>query len=212
MKILVIEDDINISNLLRKILNEFDLKFAYDGEEGLYLAKNFKFDLIILDWMLPKKDGMSILNQIKNQENLVLLLSAKNEIDSKVYALNLGADDYISKPFNIDELKARVKALLRRKLNNKDTVKYQDLEIDFFSKTIYKNNNKLSLSKKEYEVFEFLFKNKNQIFSADSIINNLWDNSFISSNVLQVIIYRLRQKLGKDIIKNKKNLGYYIQV
>ena len=217
MKILIIEDDEAILNMLKRGLEDenFIVDTAVSGEDGEYMLSISNYDLIILDWMLPNKEGIEILKDIRNNDILtpVLMLTARDSIDNKIDALKNGADDYLVKPFSFDELVARINAIYRRtflKGNNKIII--DNIEIDFDSKLVKKDENIINLTSKEFELLEFLFANRGSIVSLETIQEQLWNSEeFISSNVIQVIIYRLRNKLSKDLIKSKRNLGYYIE-
>jgi len=217
MKILIIEDDEAILSLLKRGLEEegMIIDTATNGEDGEYLAKINNYDIIILDWMLPKKSGIDILKELREQDikTPVLMLTAKDMLENKLEGLNIGADDYLTKPFSFDELIARIKAIHRRSaLKGSHKIKIGDVEIDIDSKIVRKNGEIVNLTAKEYELLEFLIIHRGKLVSVDMIEEELWNNEeFINSNVLQVIIYRLRNKLGKDLIKSKRNMGYFIE-
>jgi DNA-binding response OmpR family regulator len=217
MKILIVEDDENILNMLKRGLEDEDfvVDTSLNGEDGEYLASTNSYDIIILDWMLPKKSGIELLKSIRDKGVLtpVLMLTAKDTTDNKVEGLNSGADDYLSKPFSFEELLARLNAIYRRsalKGNNKITI--GDFEMDFDARVLKRDGKIVDLTAKEYELLEFLIANRGSVVSNKMIEEQLWSNDeFINSNVIQVIVYRLRNKLSKDIIKSKRNLGYYIE-
>ena len=217
MKLLIIEDDKSILNMLKRGLEEEDfiIDTAENGEDGEYLASINHYDIIILDWMLPNKSGIEILKSLRDQNILtpVLMLTAKDTINDKVEGLNSGADDYLSKPFSFDELLARLNAIYRRsalKGNNKIVI--DNIEIDFDAKVVKKDDKIVDLTAKEFELLEFLFANRGNLVSTEMIQEQLWNSEkFINSNVIQVIVYRLRNKLSKDLIKSKRGIGYYIE-
>lgn len=218
MKILLIEDDAHIVSFLQRGLVEegHSIDTALDGEEGEYLASINTYDLIILDWMLPSKNGIEVLNSLrkKNISTSVLMLTAKGEIDDKVLGLNSGADDYLSKPFSFKELIARIDAIYRRSLSDgKNTILINDLNIDISKKIVKKKDIEILLTAKEYELLLFLIKNKNSMVSNGMIEEQLWNNEeFTNSNVIQVTIYHLRKKIGKNLIKSFRGLGYKIEI
>lgn len=218
MKILLVEDDEHIINFLQKGLIEegHKLEISSDGEEAEYLASINSYDLIILDWMLPNKNGVEILESIRKNDisTPVIMLTAKSEINDKVKALRTGADDYLTKPFSFMELLARIEALNRRSLSEgKNIIQIKDLIIDINQKSVTKNNEPLVLTAKEYELLLYLIKNKNSMVSMAMIEENLWNtDEFINSNVVQVTIYHLRKKIGKDMIISFRGLGYKIEV
>ena len=218
MKMLIIEDDENILSVLKRGFEEenYIIDSSYDGEEGEYLALTNSYDVILLDWMLPNKDGIEILENIREKgiKTPIIMLTAKDEIDDKVTGLTKGADDYVGKPFSFKELLARVNALYRRSLSSTtNKFKLHDIDIDIDLKVVSKNDNKIVMTQKEYELLLFLIKNKNQLVSNSIIEEQLWNNEeYINSNVIQVTIYNLRKKLGKEFIKSSRGLGYKIEV
>ena len=217
MKILIIEDDLNILSLLKENFLEenFIVDIAEDGEDGEYLAVLNSYDIIILDWMLPKKSGIQVLHSLREKDitTPVIMLTAKNNIENRVLGLKTGADDYLSKPFSLEELQARVEALYRRVVTDgKNLISIKDIAIDTNKKIIVKNSKILDITAKEYELLMFLVKRKNSYVTKFMIEEQLWTNEENKqSNVIQVIIYHLRQKLGKDFIKSFKGLGYKIE-
>lgn len=217
MKILIIEDDINILSFLTRGFKEdgYIIDSANNGKDGEYLAFRNRYDVIILDWMLPLKSGIEVLRSLrkKNVTIPIIILSAKNEIIDKVSGLNIGADDYLSKPFSFEELQARVVALHRRNiLKGINTTNIRDMTIDFNTKTVLYDNKAVELTAKEYELLIFLIKYKNSFVSNAMIEEQLWNNQeYINSNVIQVTIYHLRQKLSKEFIRSSRNLGYTVE-
>ena len=218
MKMLIIEDDENILSVLKRGFEEenFIIDSSDDGEEGEYLALTNSYDIILLDWMLPNKDGLEVLETLRDKgiKTPIIMLTAKDEIDDKVNGLTKGADDYVGKPFSFKELLARVTALYRRSLST-TTNKFElnDICIDIDLKSVSKNGEKIVMTQKEFELLLFLIKNKNQLVSNTIIEEQLWNNEeYINSNVIQVTIYNLRKKLGKEFIKSSRGLGYKIEV
>ncbi len=218
MKILIIEDDENILSFLKRGFEEegYIIDSSTDGEEGEYLATTNKYDLIILDWMLPNKSGIEILQSLREQNitTLIIMLTAKDEIDEKVQGLSCGADDYMSKPFSFKELLARAIALYRRSISSStNRLQIKDVVIDIDAKIVKKDDQEITMTQKEYELLLFLFKNKNKLVSNSIIEEQLWSNEeYINSNVIQVTIYNLRKKFGKDFIKSSRGLGYKIEI
>ena len=218
MKLLIIEDDENILSLLQRAFGEdgYVVDSAMDGEDGEYLALMNSYDVIILDWMLPLKNGIEVISSLreKNITTPTIMLSAKGEIEDKIVGLKHGADDYLSKPFSFAELEARVEALYRRNISQGVThLKIGDIEIDSDNKVVTKNTQRVELTSKEYELLLFLFKNKNAYVSNAMIEEQLWSNQeYINSNVIQVTVYHLRKKLGKELIKSNRGLGYKVEV
>ena len=217
MKILIIEDDKSILSMLKRGLEEenFVIDTAENGEDGEYLATTNRYDIIVLDWMLPERSGIEVLKNLREKEIFtpVLMLTAKDTTENKVEGLNNGADDYLPKPFSFDELIARLNAIYRRTvLKGSDKIVIDNIEIDFDAKIVKKDGKIIDLTAKEYELLEFLLSKRGSLVSTEMIQDQLWSNDeFISSNVIQVIVYRLRNKLSKTFIKSKRNLGYYIE-
>ena len=218
MKLLIIEDDKNILSLLQRAFSEdgYVVDSAMDGEDGEYLAVMNSYDVIILDWMLPLKNGIEVISSIreKNITTPTIMLSAKGETEDKIVGLKHGADDYLSKPFSFAELEARVEALYRRNISQGVTLlKIGEVEIDSDRRKVTKNRQRVELTSKEYELLMFLFKNKNAYVSNAMIEEQLWNNQeYINSNVIQVTVYHLRKKLGKELIKSNRGLGYKVEV
>jgi len=217
MKILIIEDDTHILSFLTRGFEEdgYVVDSATDGAEGEYLALMHTYDVILLDWMLPSKDGLEIIHSLreKNISTPTIMLSAKGETKDKVSGLKSGADDYLPKPFSFEELVARVEALYRRSTSKGvNHVRIGDILIDTNSKIVTRDDEVVNLTAKEYELLLFLFKHKNSMVSNEMIEEQLWNHQeYINSNVIQVTIYNLRKKLGKERIESFRGLGYKIE-
>ncbi|MGE4456173.1 MAG: response regulator transcription factor [Arcobacteraceae bacterium] len=219
MKFLLVEDDIKIASFLKKGLEEeyYYVDVSHDGEEAIYLASVNEYDLIILDIMLPSKDGYEVCKHLRANKisTPIIMLSAKSAIEDKVAFLNLGADDYLTKPFSFDELIARIKVQLRKKNQIDNILKVADLELNLTTKTVTRAGNKINLTAKEYGILEYLMRNQNIIVSEDTLKNSIQTlNDEANSNVLNVYIYRLRTKIDKNydlkIIKTYRNLGFKV--
>ena len=220
MNILVIEDNIKIADNISYILKTENYKFdsASDGAQGYELAMTDIYDLIILDIMLPGMDGFEILESLRTNgiKTPIIVLSAKSQVDDKVKALNLGSDDYITKPFAASELIARIKSIFRRKYGmSSNLIKIGDLLIDTDKKEVNVKNEKLDLTQKEYDLLEFLAYNKNKVVSKVAIGQFIWGENidfFTMSNFIDVHISNLRKKIenktGKRHIKTKRGLGF----
>jgi DNA-binding response OmpR family regulator len=217
MKILIIEDDKHILSFLTRGFEEdgYVVDSATDGAEGEYLALMHAYDVILLDWMLPSKDGLEILHALRenNINTPTIMLSAKGETKDKVSGLKSGADDYLPKPFLFEELVARVEALYRRSTSKGVShVNIRDISIDTNSKIVTRDDEVVNLTAKEYELLLFLHKHKNSMVSNRMIEEQLWSyQEYINSNVIQVTIYNLRKKLGKELIESFRGLGYKIE-
>ena len=217
MKILIIEDDKHILSFLTRGFEEDGhvVDSAMDGAEGEYMALMHTYDVIILDWMLPSKDGLEIIKSLrkKNITTPTLMLSAKGDTSDKISGLRSGVDDYLPKPFSFEELVVRVEVLYRRNISKGGTsIAIGDISIDTNSKIVTHDNEVVTLTAKEYELLLFLLKHKNCMISNEMIEEQLWNHQeYINSNVIQVTIYNLRKKLGKELIKSSRGLGYKIE-
>ena len=218
MKILVVEDEKDLNNIITKHLkkNNFGVDSVFDGEEALNFLEYSFYDLIILDIMMPKLNGYETLKKIRENKNktLVLILTAKDSIEDKVKGLDLGADDYLVKPFDFNELLARIRALIRRKNgNSSNELIIDDLILDTSKKSVTRAGKNIELTAKEYEVLEYLIHNKGQILSREQIRENNWDFAYEGeSNIIDVLIKNIRKKIdlegSKQIIFTKRGLGY----
>lgn len=221
MRILLIEDEKKIASFIERGLAEqrFTIDMAYDGEEGLYLAEINPYDLIILDIMLPGKDGITICRALREQRNNtpILMLTARDAVSDKVSGLNAGADDYLTKPFSFSELLARIRALLRRERNEKvDKLKVGDLELNMLNQQVSRDKKPISLTNKEYGLLEYLMLNANQIVTRTMISEHVWKEDFNSfTNVIDVHIRYLRNKIDKDkktkLIHTVRGTGYILK-
>lgn len=217
MKILVIEDEKIIADSLKKGLEQenFVVDVAYDGEEGYDLASTQNYDVILLDLMLPSKNGLEITSDLRKNNIFtpILMLTAKSQTEDKVNGLNTGADDYLAKPFDFSELLARVRALSRRPRKSKsDIFKIDDLEINTSDLDVKVNNKKVNLSKKEYLLLEYLARNKGKTLSKNNIMENVWNfDADILPNTVEVYIGYLRNKIGKSKIKTIRGFGYKLE-
>jgi DNA-binding response OmpR family regulator len=222
MKILIIEDNIRISDNISYILKSENYNFeaSYDGAEGYRLALTGNYDLIILDLMLPGMDGFEILEALRtNKVNTpVLVLSAKSQVEDKVKALNLGSDDYITKPFAAPELLARVRSIIRRKHDlASNIITIGCLTVDTNKKEACVKGNRLDLTQKEYELLELFSFNKGKVVSRVAIAQHIWGESldyFTMSNFIDVHISNLRKKIEnackKKYIKTKRGFGFIL--
>ena len=215
--ILIVEDDKDINEMLQKVLkiNGYNIKSAYSGTEAL-LLHNSDVDLIILDLMLPGKSGEEIINELKKIKNVpVIVTSAINDIDTKLDLFNLGADDYVTKPFNNDELLARIKVHLKHNLGNQDeTLKIGDIELNPKTYKVVCNGLDITLSKTEFEILKLLMKNNNQVVTKSVLFDTVWDTmDSADENTLNVHISKIRNKLkkanpNKDYIETIWSVGY----
>lgn len=215
--ILIVEDDKDINEMLQKVLkiNGYNIKSAYSGTEAL-LLHNSDVELIILDLMLPGKSGEEIINELKQIKNVpVIVTSAINDIDTKLDLFNLGADDYVTKPFNNDELLARIKVHLKHNSRNQDEVlKIGDIELNPKTYKVVCNGLDITLSKIEFEILKLLMKNNNQVVTKSVLFDTIWDTmDSADENTLNVHISKIRNKLkkanpNKDYIETIWSVGY----
>ncbi|NTV30413.1 response regulator transcription factor [candidate division WWE3 bacterium] len=220
MNILVVEDEVKLANAIKRALEiqTYAVTVAYDGQTGLDLAVSEELDLIILDLMLPKIDGLEICRMIRNQgiHTPVLILTAKGLVSDKINGLDTGADDYMVKPFSFEELFARIRALTRRPrhvINPVLTV--EDLLLDPSKFTVSRNEIGISLSSKEFALLEYLMRNKGSILTKTQIIGHIWDyDADVLPNVVEVHIKHLRDKVDKPfekpLIMTVRGFGYMI--
>ena len=223
MKILLVEDNIQLNKALATILkrNSYLVDSASDGEEALIFLKDYKYDVIILDIMMPKIDGLEVLRRARRQgiQTPIILLTAKSTVEDKITGLDLGADDYLPKPFSMDELLARVRALSRRKTTEIKTskeIKYGDLSIDEGNYIVKCGSESVQLSQKEMQILMLLVENKGNVVSLDTITRSAWDiESYSTSENVWVFISYLRKKLesinSKTKIKSIRYQGYYLE-
>jgi two-component system copper resistance phosphate regulon response regulator CusR len=221
MKILLVEDDPKISSFVRIGLesNNYLVDIAYDSAIGEKLALSKKYDVIILDIVIPGISGFDLCKKIRNNNNLtpVIMLTSLDSIEDKLIGFDCGADDYLIKPFSFQELFARIKALIRR--NNdafiNPVIKVLDLELDSITKKIKRNDKEINLTATEYKILELLMNNKGKVFDRINIAEKIWGFSFNSgTNVIDVHISSLRKKIDKDfqhkLIQTKKGYGYVL--
>lgn len=218
--ILIVEDEVNISDFIKLELEYegYNVCVKSDGRDGLQEALRVNYDLIILDIMLPSMNGFEICRRLKKEKSTpVIMLSAKDSVMDKVNGLQIGADDYIAKPFAIEELLARIEVVMRRQDNfNSYLVKFKDILIDRNSRTVKKNNEEISLTNKEYELLMLLIDNKDKVVTRDEILQKIWGYDFEpETNVTDVYIRYLRTKLNpmnkEEYIQTVRSVGYIMR-
>lgn len=205
-KILIIEDEANISDFIKMELEYegYAADVSGDGKEGLTKALNENYDLIILDLMLPSISGLEVCRRLKREKDIpVIMLSAKDSVMDKVAGLQIGADDYIAKPFAIEELIARIQVIFRRSEKTKSNIiNFKDLSIELESRVVKKDDEKINLTNKEYELLILLLNNKGKVVTRDTILNKVWGYDYdAGTNVVDVYVSYLRNKLD---VKNKE--------
>jgi DNA-binding response OmpR family regulator len=221
MKILVVEDEKKVASFLKKGLEQdyYTVDVAHEGRAGLDLSLTEDYDMIILDIMLPLMDGITVLKEIRNAklDVPVLMLTAKDSTENKVEGLDSGADDYLAKPFALEELLARVRALIRRKEKVKNLIlSAEDLTLDTQTHKVKRGENEINLTPKEYSILEYLLRNKNHVVSRMKLTEHVYEYQFDpDTNVIDVYINKLRNKIDKDsdqrILHTIRGIGYMIK-
>lgn len=221
MKILIVEDEKKVAAFIKKGLEEeyYTVDTAPDGLQGLELALHDEYDLIILDIMLPRMDGISLLKELRAEhiQTPVMMLTAKDTLENKVEGLDSGADDYLTKPFAFEELLARVRALLRRYDTEKSVyLKAGDLELNTQTHVVFRKGTEITLTPKEYSILEYLIKNKNRIISRTRLSEHVYEYHFDpDTNVIDVYINKLRNKIDKEfdtpLLHTVRGVGYTIK-
>ncbi|GKZ03236.1 response regulator transcription factor [Paraclostridium bifermentans] len=219
-KILIIEDEKNISSFVKMEL-EFEgyiTQVIEDGKQGLDEAINKDYDLILLDLMLPSLNGIEICRRLKKEKDTpIIMLSAKDSVMDKVSGLQMGADDYVSKPFAIEELLARIQVVFRRDNNlNSKILNFKDLSINIDSRVVKKGDEELNLTNKEYELLLYLMENKDKVISRLSLLESVWGYNYeTETNVVDVYVRHLRNKLDtedkEEYIKTVRSIGYVMR-
>ena len=224
MRILVVEDEKNLNDIIvKKLKNEkYGVDSCFDGKDAIDYILATEYDVIILDIMLPKLNGFEVLKSIRNKniKTPVLMLTAKDGIEDKVQGLDLGADDYLIKPFSFDELLARIRVLLRRNSTNNNAnniYKIANLTVDIDSRSVFRDDKSIKLSTREFTILEYLIRNKGKVLSRDSIEQHIWDYEYeCGTNVVDVYIRYLRKKIddgySPKLIYTIRNIGYVLKV
>ena len=221
MRVLIVEDEKKVAGFIKKGLEEetYAVDVAYDGEEGLHLAKEGCYDLVILDLMLPKMDGLEVLSELRGgkKDVPILLLTAKDTVEDRVTGLNKGADDYLTKPFAFSELLARVRVLLRRgKAEVKTELQIADLSLNLVSHKVNRGGGEVELTGKEYSLLEYFMRNQGKVLTRTMIAEHVWDYNFDTfTNVIDVYINHLRKKVdkghSKKLLHTLRGVGYIMK-
>lgn len=222
MRLLLVEDDIKIANFINSGLRAegFAVDHAENGEDGLHLALNEPYDLAIIDLMLPKLDGLTIIEKIRQNDinTPIIILSAKRSLDDRVKGLNIGSDDYLIKPFAFSELLARIQALIRRssKVTDPSSLTFGDLTLDLHSHKVLRAGEKIDLQPLEFSLLEFLMRNAERVVSKTMIMEHIWDYNFDPrANVIEARICCLREKIDrnfeKKLIHTVRGVGYVLR-
>lgn len=218
IKVLLVEDNEKISeNILEYFENDMDIKNVYNGRDAIDYLELYDFDIIILDLMLPEIDGMGVLNHMskKGIDTAVIVLTAKEELGDKLKAFNLGANDYLTKPFYMEELKARIIAILKSigKIKSSNLLQFKDMEVNMKTKRVYIKDVEIELNEKLYNLLEYLIMNKGVLLFKEQIFDNICGyNSDASTEIIEVYMSRLRKNLSKygydKYIVTKRGMGY----
>lgn len=222
MRILIIEDDKKTAEFIQKGIEAagFETICAYDGESGLATAENTPVDLAVVDIMLPKLNGIQLIRQLRAQKLMfpVIVLSAKSSEESKINGLEAGADDYLAKPFSLAELIARINAQIRRAANASEPIElvFEDLRINVISRKVYRANERVFLQPLEYQLLEYLVRNKGQVVSKHTIMEHVWEYHFDpQTNIVESRMSRLRDKIDKPydrkLIHTVRGFGYVLE-
>ena len=221
MRILVVEDEKKVASFIKRGLEEenFTVDVAYDGEEGFDMAANNPYDVILMDLMLPKKDGLSVIRELREREitTPVLCLTAKDAVEDIVEGLETGSDDYLTKPFAFGELLARVKALLRRTSKDRGAeIFFADLRLDPVSHKVWRSDKEIDLTAKEYGLLEYFMRNPNEVLTRAMIAEHVWDYTFDSfTNIIDVYVNYLRKKVDREyetkLIHTVRGVGYVLK-
>ena len=217
---MVVEDDRSIARLLQLELEHRGLavRCAHDGASGLEAAEQFKPAVIVLDIMLPGIDGVGILKELRrrgNQQAPVLMLTARDAPSDKVHSLDLGADDYVTKPFNMEELLARLRALVRR-VGGEEVLRVADLEVNTATREVRRGERRIDLTAREYELLQFMAQNPRRVLSRDLLLARVWDQEYgVETNVVDVYVGYLRKKIGEPgrprLIQTVRGAGYALR-
>ena len=222
MKILIIEDDLDAASYLVKAFREagHTTEHASDGESGLFMASENSYDVVVVDRMLPRRDGLSVITELRKRgvNTPVLILSALGQVDDRVTGLRAGGDDYLPKPYSFTELLARVEVLGRRRGSPEQDMVYKvgDLELDRLSHDVRRAGREILLQPREYRLLEYLMKNAGQVVTRTMLLENVWDYHFDpQTNVIDVHVSRLRSKIEKDfdrpLLRTVRGAGYMIK-
>lgn len=220
IKILLIEDDLSLSNSVFDFLDDFaDVMQIFDGEEGLYEAESGVYDLILLDLMLPEKNGFQVLKELREKgiTTPVLIMTAKESIDDKGQGFDLGADDYLTKPFYLEELKMRIQALLKRSGKfNDNSIIYGDIRVDMSTNSTFVNQTEVELLGKEFDLLVYFLQNQNVILPKSQIFDRIWGfDSDTTISVVEVYVSKVRKKLKGTLfsenLQTLRSVGYILK-
>ena len=202
MRVLIVEDEVRLNNIIKKgfVEDGFAVDQAFDGEEGQYLAESEQYDLVVLDLMLPKIDGITVCKNLRKKKSKtpIIILTAKSTVEDKIMGLDSGADDYITKPFSFNEFRSRVHALIRRSHQDPSpTLEVHGLILNPLSHVVTRDKKQIKLTPKEFAILELLMRNKDEVTTRTKIIEHVWDYDFNGmSNIVDVLVVTLRKKIN----------------
>ena len=220
MHILLVEDNRRLARYLKRALQEegYAIEMSHDGDEGLALAMRGSFDAIVLDVMLPSRNGLELMTVLREKKKTpILLISARGEMDDRVNGLNKGGDDFLPKPFAIEEFKARVRALLRRNASSEPlSLSCADLRMDLLQRKVFRGDTEVQLTAREFSLLEYLLRNQGRVLGKTLIAEHVWGYSFDwESNIIEVFINQLRNKMDRDLeprlIHTLRGVGYMLK-
>ncbi len=221
MRVLLAEDEKRLNRIVKRALEGegYAVDSVYDGEEARYLAEATQYDVIILDVLMPKKNGFQVCQELRQQRitTPILMLTARDDVEYRVHGLNLGADDYVVKPFNFNELFARIRSLLRRGTEVKTSkLEAGDLVLDTATREVWRGPRRIELTSKEYAILEYLMRNQNRVVTRTMLEEHAWDYEFDSApNIIDVYIHRLRRKVDQagetSLIQTIRRAGYRLR-
>ena len=222
MRILLVEDDKQTTKFIIKGLKQagYSVNHADNGEDGLYFAKEEEYDLAIVDIMMPKLDGLAMIERLRQKRNMtpVIILSAKNTVDDRIKGLQIGGDDYLTKPFSFTELLARIQAIMRRSSLTPEatTLQVGDLKLDILKRKVFRADQEITLPSGEFMLLEYLMRNAGRVLSKTMIIEHVWDYNFDpETNIIESRMCRLRDKIdrpfSKNLIHTVRGFGYVLE-
>ncbi len=215
MNALLIEDDVDLGGTLKQILEEngFQVDWAQNGLEALHFIEGFDYDILILDRLLPELGGMEVLKKLRESSDVpVLMLTALNELEDRLSGLDAGADDYLGKPFELPELLARVRALLRRAPRPlQEHLVHGDLVLEPLKCTVTRNGTPVTLSRVEYLAVEYLLRHRGQVVTREQLERLLYEDRDIRANPVDVLIHRIRGKLGREFVRTRRGHGFIVE-
>ena len=224
MNILLAEDDIRLGELVSRLLKKkggYQVEWVTDGEDAYSYATETHYDVLILDWMMPGEEGVSVCQRLRKQgyTGAIIMLTAKDALEDRIIGLDSGADDYVVKPFEVDELLARIRALGRRNFApiQEDIIQFHHVQVNLTNRTVFNGEEEVQLTPREYQLLDLLIRNKSQVLSRDLIYDRIWGyNAEVSTKTIDATVKLLRKKLNlngdKDIIQSVRGVGYKLEL